>query len=299
MTVPYFSVIITTFNRSGHIAGAAAAVLGQTFGDLELVLVDDGSTDDTAAALAAIDDDRVVAVHRPNGGISAARNSGAAAARGRFLCFADDDDRPDEVWLEALHRELERTGSAIVSCGARLVDHAGTVHDVRRPESLGPLFGGARGFFLPGTFAVERGLFARAGGFTEGLEFSHLTDLNLRLLPLARAEGSEVAWVDDPLVTVERRAADDRPAATPEKLLEGTIYLLTAYSQQLARAPRALARFESITGVAAVRLGDPVLARGHFWRAVRAEPGTVRNWGRLGLSCIPPLARLAWRGPSG
>ena len=295
MRQPVFSVVVATYNRAERIADLAAAILGQTFDHLELVLVDDGSTDGTEAAIAAITDTRLVAVRRPNGGISAARNSGAAVATGRYLCFADDDDRPDPEWLETLHRELEQTGAKVVSCGARLVDATGNVHRTCHPERLGQLFGDASGFFLTGTFAVDRDLFDRAGGFTEGLQCSHVTDLNLRLLPLARAEGAGVAAIDQPLVSIERRAVDDRSEATPEKLLAGTVYLLNAYAPQLAAAPKALARFESIAGVAAVRLADPVLARGHFWRAARAEPGDARNWARLAASCIPRVAKFAWR----
>ena len=94
-----FSVVIPTYNREGTLPRAIASVLAQTAADIEIVVVDDGSTDNTAAVARAIDDPRVTYVGQPNRGVSAARNAGAAVATGEFLVFLDSDDEllPDAI----------------------------------------------------------------------------------------------------------------------------------------------------------------------------------------------------------
>ena len=92
------SVILPTYHRAALLPRSIGSVLDQTDGDLELIVVDDGSEDDTETVVAAIDDPRVRYVKLPrNRGLPGARNVGVAEARGAYLAFQDSDD----VW----HRE--------------------------------------------------------------------------------------------------------------------------------------------------------------------------------------------------
>ncbi|MFH1104757.1 MAG: glycosyltransferase family 2 protein [Actinomycetota bacterium] len=94
---PLVSVVIPTYNRGVRLLRAVGSALGQTHAAIEVVVVDDGSTDGTGALLAERfgGDDRVRCLIRPNGGPAAARNTGLAAARGDFVAFLDSDDE----WL--------------------------------------------------------------------------------------------------------------------------------------------------------------------------------------------------------
>jgi glycosyltransferase involved in cell wall biosynthesis len=90
---PTVSVLMTTWNGAGFIGASIASVLAQSFADLELVVVDDGSTDATAQVLAGIGDPRLRVVRQAvNGGVVAARNAGFAAVRGRYVAALDHDD---------------------------------------------------------------------------------------------------------------------------------------------------------------------------------------------------------------
>jgi glycosyltransferase involved in cell wall biosynthesis len=92
MSVPLVSVVMPTYERWPLVAEAVDSVLTQDLGDLELLVVDDGSTDGTAEALTGRDP-RVTVLRQPNRGRSAARNTGIAAARAPWLAFLDSDDR--------------------------------------------------------------------------------------------------------------------------------------------------------------------------------------------------------------
>jgi glycosyltransferase involved in cell wall biosynthesis len=87
------TVIITTYNYARFVEEAIESVLSQTVADLQIVVVDDGSTDDTPDVLARMRDPRLEVVRTGNQGISAARNEGLSRARGDFIAFLDADDR--------------------------------------------------------------------------------------------------------------------------------------------------------------------------------------------------------------
>ncbi|GAU07437.1 glycosyltransferase family 2 protein [Desulfoplanes formicivorans] len=101
--MPLVSVIIPTHNRSGLCIKAVTSVLTQTWKDVEVLLVDDGSDDDTLMRAARIADPRLRVFSQENKGVSAARNLGAAHACGRYIALLDSDD----YWLPTkLERQL-------------------------------------------------------------------------------------------------------------------------------------------------------------------------------------------------
>lgn len=92
---PLVSVIVPLYNKGRYVQRAIASILGQTLGDLELIVVDDGSTDGGAELVRAIDDARLHLIQQPNQGPGAARNRGLAIARAPWVSFLDADDE----WL--------------------------------------------------------------------------------------------------------------------------------------------------------------------------------------------------------
>ena len=97
---PAVSVIIATHNYGRFLAEAIESVQRQTMDDVEIIVVDDGSTDETTAVLASVSDPRLRVRRIPKSGVSVARNAGLALARGRFVAFLDADDRWRPTKLE-------------------------------------------------------------------------------------------------------------------------------------------------------------------------------------------------------
>lgn len=90
--MPYFSIIIPTYNRAYILSIAINSVLNQTFSDWELIVVDDGSIDNTKDLVLAYKDSRIHYIYQENAERSAARNNGINHAKGAYICFLDSDD---------------------------------------------------------------------------------------------------------------------------------------------------------------------------------------------------------------
>ena len=121
MAEPEVSVVIPTRNRWPHLTRALRSVLAQEDVDLEVIVVDDGSTDETSARLAEVGDPRLVVVHRePPHGVARARNTGIERARGTWLAFLDDDD----LWAP---RKLRAQLDAAAAVGAGFA-YSGVIH---------------------------------------------------------------------------------------------------------------------------------------------------------------------------
>lgn len=98
------SVILTAYNRPEFLDEAILSVLNQTFVDYEFILVDDGSTDSEIKAICDHYKDQLTYIFRENGGLPAARNTGIVNAKGKYICFLDDDD----VWMpQKLQRQVD------------------------------------------------------------------------------------------------------------------------------------------------------------------------------------------------
>src|SRR5262249_3226700 len=117
---PLVSVIVAAYNAERYIEETCLSVLGQTYTPLELVVVDDGSTDRTGAIVSALtaSDPRVHLIHQTNSGVAAARNRAIAAARGEFIAPLDADDLWHSTKIERQVRRLQECGpeTGLVYC---------------------------------------------------------------------------------------------------------------------------------------------------------------------------------------
>lgn len=146
------SVIVPAFNAEEYLGRAVDSLLAQTLPEIEVVIVDDGSTDQTrviADAYAADHPDRVVVVGKPNGGLSDARNVGVAHSKGEYVGFVDADDFVEPAMFGHLHDLAVRNDCEIAVCRYVHEDPSGenaTVGGVL-PFGEGEVFG-PEGFFL-------------------------------------------------------------------------------------------------------------------------------------------------------
>jgi glycosyltransferase involved in cell wall biosynthesis len=127
--IPVVSVVLPVFNQARYLAASIDSILSQRFGDLELIVVDDGSSDGSIEVARAIGDPRLRTVALPgHQGQAAARNQGVALVRGAYTAFLDSDDvaLPDRLERELEHLERNR-GIDLVAGGITLLDPEGGV----------------------------------------------------------------------------------------------------------------------------------------------------------------------------
>jgi hypothetical protein len=212
------SVVIPTYNRADSVMDAIHSVLAQRFGELELIVVDDGSTDDTAVRIAAVADPRLRYVRGRHAGVSAARNLGVSRAGGELLAFLDSDDlwRADKLACEvaflARHPEVDavftdlekRHGDRVYPSFMRQTAvFSRRLHGAAYPDGLVLEPREMRLCLLeevpikPSALTLRRTAFDRVGGFDETWSSSEDWEFLLRL-----ARAHRFAYLDRPLAVL-------------------------------------------------------------------------------------------------
>jgi GT2 family glycosyltransferase len=238
--MPFFSVVIPTYNRAGLLEQALASVFAQELTDYEVIVVDDGSTDETQAVLARYGE-RVRALRQENQGQGAARNLGIQHATGEYVAFLDSDD----VWFPwslATYREaLDMYGRPSVVMGTparfqRPEELAGVRREPMRTQAFSDYFATAEESFVRTAcvIAVKAEALRRVGGFTSRRIISEDHELLYRL-------GTEpgFVWVEAPRV-VGYRQHGSSSSRELERGYEGLCYQLEQERQ--GRYPGGAAR---------------------------------------------------------
>ena len=282
--MPDVTVVIPTHDRARLLVETLHSVLGQRGVDLEVLVVDDGSTDGTSSAARSTSDPRVRVVrHERALGVSAARNHGIEAAWGQWVAFLDDDDlwSPDKLaaQLSALGEDarlwaatgaVSIDGSREVLAGEHPLPPQQMVTDLRRYNSV-PV--GAS------NVVAERALLTRVGGFDPNMRHMSDWEMWIRL----GAAGGLPAVVDRPLVgyRLHAQAATMDTALDPIEPLEEFDVIARRHAIPADRA--AVWRWIAWTA----------MRRGHRGAAVRAYAGAVgdgdlRSLLRIGVALVHP-----------
>src|SRR5271165_900806 len=216
---PLISVVIPTYNRAQQTIAAIESVLGQTYPNFEIIVVDDGSTDGSGEAILRFISQRTNDCHQmlflrqPNQGASVARNAGIAKARGEYIAFLDSDD----VWVpEKLEWQVQAFQQLKNECGmcftdARLVNSSGLdvssfqVHRRHYEQTIGidrdavKLLAEDFSGFWVSSLLVRTDLVRQVGGFSPDISFGEDRDLHFRLSLL-----TPVAYVNKQLIRSDR-----------------------------------------------------------------------------------------------
>ncbi|MGN0070086.1 MAG: glycosyltransferase family 2 protein [Prevotella sp.] len=136
--MPAISIIVPIYNMECLMRRCVDSLLAQTFKDFELLLVDDGSTDGSPAICDeyVLKDKRVCTFHKPNGGLSDARNYGLARARGTYSIFADPDDWVDPEGLDLLYEKAVETDADVVMSDVWMNDKYRQTYKSLAPEKM-------------------------------------------------------------------------------------------------------------------------------------------------------------------
>lgn len=286
---PMLSIVIPAYNVAPYIRAAIESALAQTFTDLEVIVVDDGSTDDTTRVLDDIaltsNDERLRIINQPNGGLSAARNTGIRHARGAFIGFLDGDD----IWLpgkaaaqiiamqkdpaigisfchsEYLTEDGHRTGSILLAGKAKP-----SLHDMIRRNHVGN----------GSTAIVRRECFEQAGLFFNELRSCEDYEMWCRILWLTSYRA-----VVTPKTLTLYRLRENSLSFNSTKFVENADLAIMCLRKQMPNVPERV-----------FRSGQAEHYRIAAWKAVSAK--RPRDGLRLlaRAICLRPLLILTdWR----
>lgn len=269
---PLVSVILPTFNRAPLILRSIESVLHQSYRHLELIVVDDGSTDGTREVVLAIPDSRIRYVRCPhNGGPGYARNRGLQVASGPLIAFQDSDDEwmPDKLAKQVRLLQREPVDVGLVCSAYRIVFEDGNTLTVSPPAHPGPdefendLLRGFR--FIPPTWLVRRECLDQAGPFDEHLPNREDWELVFRIIPRWR-----VAALSD-VETIKHVTPLSVESNWPGRV-ESYRTILARHEQRWSHAPELKAIHLYELGRAYAVIGEFQNARAAMIQAARLRP---------------------------
>lgn len=278
--MPNVSVIIPTYNRAKVLGRAVKSVLNQGYGDFEIIVVDDGSTDNTWEVSGAFDSQHVKYVrHERNLGPAAARNTGIGQARGKYIAFQDSDD---EWFPEKLGRQVQVLDTASERVGAVYTGFWRIRNSSRKyePRKRGKRDGYIHEELLRGNFLgtptilIKRECFESAGIFDEKLY--HLEDWEawLRI-----SKHYEFRLIDEGLVKCFE--SPDSLSANLSTLIEAHEYILEKHAGEFGGDKCVWAGEQYWIGNLWCQIGNKDRGRKYFKKAISANPLNLKYLGAL------------------
>lgn len=275
---PLVSVILPTYNRGYVLKRAVDSVLAQTYSNLELIVIDDGSTDNTQELLASYSDPRLkVVVPGKNGGPAAARNRGLEVARGDFIAFQDSDD---EWLLEKLERQLAHleahpdasvsvAGFLCVPFDMEVLGYRGA-SELRRDTFFLKLICYGNQFSTP-AWVIRRSKLDQVGHFDEAMVCWEDWELSMRLDYV----GGFIA-LDEPLhIAFDTRGSVKLNTAAFIPMLE---FVMRKHPQWVTPSRRIHAQRYWMMGNWERLGGRMALARRYYMRSVTTDLTFLRPW---------------------
>ena len=286
------SVILPTYNRQRTLYRAISSVLTQSYADLELIVVDDASTDETPAVLARFSDPRLRYVRlERNGGAAHARNHGLGLVRGEFVAFQDSDDE----WLAEKLAKQVAAAQGLASPMAT-VFHTKILYGRDENARYGPhrvcctpdmtstpsreelIDLVHRGNIISTqTLLFSRAVLEKVGRFDELLIGVEDWDFAIKLI-----HNTDVAFIDEPLVMAHLQG--DSTSTLRRSGSRSELRIMQKLRRARTIEPAVLGDHLARIGWGVSKLGYPRMARRLLHRSIGLSPGNWRNWARLAVN---------------
>jgi glycosyltransferase involved in cell wall biosynthesis len=278
--MPYFSIIIPTYNRASIIERAINAVLHQSFEDFEIIVVDDGSTDQTSEIISSIKSPKLTYLYQENKGVCAARNLGASKATGKYLLFYDSDDlllpsalidfknanfddAADLLFGDVEKKLLSKQESTIIKSSNPYGNNKGT------------------GLYLAGSFCIAKSFFENVGGYDENIRFGENTELRFRIDLIKPKKG-----FTNSIVLIYEVSSDGGSANLKNKILSNE-YIMQKHAYYFRQYPKVKQIYFQNNAIAYFQLKQYRKAIIENSKAWHAYPKNIKTAVRTFLMCFP------------
>lgn len=285
--MPYFTIIIPSFNRSHIIVKTIQAVLDQSFEDFELQIVDDGSTDNTKEILTPIlADKRVKYIYQDNAGVCAARNTGARVAEGNYLIFLDSDDTVENNWLFDFYEEIENKTADIVYCSVKIQNYDNTIEYIDVDNPYGNNKG--QGTDLAGSWAIKKQIFCNVGMYDEVIKFGENNELRLRINSLNLNIGLIKKY------NLIYFASKNGGSKNYQNKINSILYVLDKHKDYYNQNRNVKKLFLQTAAVSAVRIRNIKNAHDLFNLALKENKTDIKLWLQCFFTTNSFLSNFIW-----
>jgi len=256
--MPYFTIVIPSYNR-GHIVGRAIeSVLNQSYSDFEIIVVDDGSTDNTKEVVSQYIDSRINYFFQENSGVSVARNNGSKLAKGDYLVFLDSDDYVKDIWLKDFFDVLQHNLTDVVICRSRITE------DFKNDSSS----------FLAGTFAINKNVFYDIGMYDEKLRFGENTELNWRI----NFNNSRIKTIENSNIIYDVTYSEG--GSNSQNKVDFFYYVIEKHKEFIQKKRKWAQLLYQIAGVNCFQLGRKKEGIKLIWLGYFKKPLHIKSLGR-------------------
>ena len=278
--LPKISVIIPTFNRKNEMLVALNSVLNQTYKNLEVIVIDDGSTDGTEALISDISDNRMKYIYQQNKGVSVARNKGIANATGDYLAFLDSDDEWFARKLEIIVQHLLKNNKAIFVFSNGYVDNDNQLawESTRQTgfifenENSNPF---TIGLPAPSSWVFSKEIFEKIGIFDESFRTYEDQDLLVRLFMCK----IPFYFINEPLLRWGNLKA--RLTSLEEFWVLDKEKFYEKHRTFIEEDRKFCFRFLSALCKDFIAVDNKKLAQKYWWEAFKTNPFKIKNIGRF------------------
>jgi len=238
--MPAVSVIIPTYNRADILPRAINSILGQTYRDLDIIIIDDGSSEDIQSILQSIESGKITLIkHTENRGIAASRNAGIRASDSKYIALLDNDDE----WLpEKLEKQIKLLNTAPAKTA---ISDTGFINIIKNKEYFVPAFEQrnkngniyrniiSKHFILPSTILIKRECFLSTGMLDENIPVFDDWDYFFRIL-----KEYGIKSINEPLI--RRHHHNDNVSSKIDIVLTGYSRLVEKHYTEISRDHRLL-----------------------------------------------------------
>lgn len=270
------SVIIPTHNRVEFLKRSLASVLRQTYGELEIIIVDDASMDGTQQYITTISDERIIYIRlQVNQGGAVARNTGILKAKGKYIGFLDDDDEWFPNKLEEQLKVFKRNGNIGAVYSGFIIKDAQTEKFIgqRKPKVMGNIYKSLLKGNIVGTtssLVVRTEVLLQTGLFDVRLPSCQDWDLWLSLAKICN-----FGFVDKPLVLYS--VHDKRISTDPNATLKGRLILLEKYWDDIAKEKGLLGEHYERIGTLYCQAGFRNKGREYILKSLKYKPYSIKG----------------------
>lgn len=286
--MPFFSIIIPSYNRASQIVQTLHSLLEQSFKDFEIIVVDDGSTDNTQEIMNdyCIKHSFIKYEKQSNKGVCTARNNGAKIAKGEYLIFLDSDDLVESSWLKDFYQGILEDKSLIIYCSLKVKHANGKIEakDANDPYKNGK----NKGFVFSGSWSIEKAFFFQIGMYDENLKYGENNELRIRI-DMMKPKMSIVNQYN-----FIYNSSSDGGSKNNQNKIDSILYTLDKHFLYFEKSKRQKIIQLQSAAHTAIKLG--MYRKGHelFRKALIENKRNLKLWLQFLLSSNAFFVKLVW-----